>query len=113
MRDRLPALVKDAALTALVAAALGLFIVGFKTRDAGQGLFFDYQLVDLAVAVATIFFGRLGLQLASLGLKWPSFALGAALGVIGAAPLELPSTFLHWFVVIAGVLIILRTIWPS
>jgi branched-chain amino acid transport system permease protein len=112
MAGRLPALLKDAALTALVAAALGLFIVGFRTRDIGQGLFFDYQFADLAVAVVTIFFGRLGLQLASMGLKWPSFALGAALGAIGASPLKLPSTFLHWFVVIAGVLIILRTIWP-
>src|SRR3954470_2140258 len=112
MGARFPAMLKDAALTALVAAALGLFIVGFRTRDIGQGLFFDYQFADLAIAVVTIFFGRLGLQLASLGLKWPSFALGTALGAIGASPIQLPSTFLHWFVVIAGVLIILRTIWP-
>jgi branched-chain amino acid transport system permease protein len=112
MGARLPHLLKDAALTALVAAALGVFIVGFRTRDIGQGVFFDYQFVDLGIAVATIFFGRLGLQLASMGLKWPAFALGTALGVIGASPLQLPSTFLHWFVVIAGVLIILRTIWP-
>ena len=47
MAGRLPALLKDAALTALVAAALGLFIVGFRTRDIGQGLFFDYQFVGL------------------------------------------------------------------
>jgi branched-chain amino acid transport system permease protein len=112
MGGRLPYLLKDAALTALVAGALGIFIVGFRTRDIGQGLFFDYQFVDLGIAVATIFFGRLGLQLASMGLKWPAFALGIALGAIGAAPLRLPSTFLHWFVAIAGVLIILRTIWP-
>lgn len=112
MGNRLPYLLKDAALTALVAGALGLFIVGFRTRDIGQGLFFDYQFVDLAIAVVTIFFGRIGLQLASIGLKWPAFALGTALGIVGASPLELPSTFLHWFVVIAGVLIVVRTIWP-
>ncbi|MBS0526045.1 MAG: high-affinity branched-chain amino acid ABC transporter permease LivM [Proteobacteria bacterium] len=112
MGDRLPALLKDSALTALMAAALGLFIVGFQTRDIGQGLFFDYQFVDLGIAVVTIFFGRLGLHLAAMGLKWPSFALGTVLGAVGASPLKMPSTFLHWFVVIAGVLIILRTIWP-
>jgi branched-chain amino acid transport system permease protein len=112
MGGRLPALLKDSALTALMAAALGLFIVGFQTRDIGKGLFFDYQFVDLGIAVVTIFFGRLGLHLAAMGLKWPSFALGTVLGAIGASPLKLPSTFLHWFVVIAGVLIILRTIWP-
>ena len=33
MAARLPAMLKDAALTALVAAVLGLFIVGFRTRD--------------------------------------------------------------------------------
>ena len=86
MRERLPAMLKDAAGTALVAAALGLFIVGFRTRDVGQGLFFDYQLTDLAIAVVTIFFGRLGLQLASIGLKWPAFALGAAPTTPSAVP---------------------------
>ena len=74
MGVRLPALLKDSALTALMAAALGLFIVGFQTRDVGKGLFFDYQFVDLGIAVVTIFFGRLGLHLAAMGLKWPSFA---------------------------------------
>jgi branched-chain amino acid transport system permease protein len=113
MDMRLSQMIKDAALTALVAAALGVFIVGFRTIDVGQGgPTFDYQFVDLAIAVVTIFFGRLGLQLASDGLKWPAFALGTILGAIGAAPLELPSTFLHWFVLLAGILIILRTIWP-
>ena len=73
MDARLPAMLKDAAVTALVAAALGVFIVGFRTYDVGRGLTFDFQLVDLGIAVVTIFFGRLGLQLASIGLKWPAF----------------------------------------
>ena len=71
MGDRLPAVLKDSALTALVAGALGLFIVGFRTTDVGKGLFFDYQFVDLGIAMVTIFFGRLGLHFASMGLKWP------------------------------------------
>ena len=112
MDARLPPMLKDAALTALIAAALGIFIAGFRTYDVGKGLTFDFQLVDLAIAVVTIFFGRLGLQLASIGLKWPAFVLGTILGAIGAAPVRLPSTFLHWFIVLAGILIILRTIWP-
>src|SRR5882724_12718381 len=112
MGPRLPSMLKDAALTAFVAAALGFFIVGFRTYDAsGKGLVFDYQFIDLAIAVATIFVGRIGLLLAADGLRWPSFVLGAVLGAVGAAPLSLPSTFLHWFVVLAGLLIILRTIW--
>ncbi|MBS0539384.1 MAG: high-affinity branched-chain amino acid ABC transporter permease LivM [Proteobacteria bacterium] len=112
MHARLPQMLKDSAITALVAAALGIFIVGFRTYDVGKGLTFDYQFVDLGIAVVTIFFGRLGLLLAASGLRWPAFLLGAVLGAIGASPLKLPSTFLHWFVVFAGVFIILRTIWP-
>src|SRR6266446_1251350 len=101
MGSRLPHMLKDAGQTALVAAALGFFIVGFRTYDIGKGLTFDYRFVDLGVAVVTIFLGRLGLSLAAVGLRWPAFVLGTILGVIGAAPLELPSTFLHWFVVLA------------
>ncbi len=112
MGPRLQYHLKDAGLTALVAAGLGIFIVGFRTYDIGKGLTFDYQFVDLGIAIVTIFFGRLGLSLAADGLSWPALALGAVLGAIGASPLKLPSTFLHWFVTLAGLLIVLRTIWP-
>ena len=57
MRDpRLIHMLKDAALTALVAAALGIFIVGFRTVDIGSrtGLAFEYEFVDLAVAVVVM-----------------------------------------------------------
>jgi branched-chain amino acid transport system permease protein len=115
MSSRLPALLKDAALTAFVAAALGTFIVGFRTIDIGstKGLSFDYQFVDLAVAVIVIFAGRLGLSFANEGLRWPALIVGAVLGAIGAAPVELPSAFLHWFVGLAGLLVVGRTLWPS
>ena len=76
MGPRLPQMLKDAGVTAFVAAALGIFLVGFRTYDAsGKGLSFDYQFIDLAIAVATIFIGRLGLQLAAPLYGW---ALGQA-----------------------------------
>ena len=85
MGPRLPLMLKDAGLTAFVAAALGIFIVGFRTVDvSGKGLSFDYHLADLAVAVVVIFFGRLGLSLASYGLRWPAIALGAVIGLTTA-----------------------------
>jgi branched-chain amino acid transport system permease protein len=112
MGPRLQHHLKDAGLTALVAFGLGFFIVGFRTYDIGKGLTFDYQLVDLGIAIVVIFFGRLGLSLAADGLSWPALVLGAVLGAIGVSPLELPSTFLHWFVTLGGLLIVLRTIWP-
>ena len=113
MGPRLPHMLKDAALTAFVALALGFFIVGFRTYDAsGKGLVFDYQFTDLAVAIVTIFIGRLGLLLAAEGLRWPALVLGPVLGGFGASPLKLPSDFLHWFMALAGLLIIGRTLWP-
>ena len=57
------------ASTAFVAAALGIFIVGFSTLDVGdgKGLTFNYRFADLAVAVIAVFFGRMGLSLAATG----------------------------------------------
>jgi branched-chain amino acid transport system permease protein len=107
-------MLKDAALTAFVAAALSFFIVGFRTYDAsGKGLVFDYQFGDLAIAIVTIFVGRFGLSLAAEGLRWPALVLGAVLGAIGASPLTLPSDFLHWFMALAALLTIGRAIWPD
>ncbi|MGD9880075.1 MAG: high-affinity branched-chain amino acid ABC transporter permease LivM, partial [Reyranella sp.] len=37
---------------------------------------------------------------------------GVAMAVIGASPLELPSGFLHWFVALGGVLLVIRAVWP-
>ena len=93
MGQRLPLMLKDAGLTAFVAAALGIFIVGFRTVDlgGGKGLGFDYHLVDLAVAVIVIFIGRLGLSMAANGLRWPAIVLGAAMIAAGASPMKLPS----------------------
>jgi branched-chain amino acid transport system permease protein len=114
MGQRLPLMLKDAGLTAFVAAALGIFIVGFRTVDlgGGKGLGFDYHLVDLAVAVIVIFIGRLGLSMAANGLRWPAIVLGAAMIAAGASPMKLPSGFLHWFVALGGVLLMIRAIWP-
>ncbi|MBM3647373.1 MAG: high-affinity branched-chain amino acid ABC transporter permease LivM [Alphaproteobacteria bacterium] len=107
-------MLKDAALTALVTAALGIFIVGFRTIDVGSrtGLSFDYELTDLAVAVIVVFLGRLGLSLAAAGLRWPVIALGVVMVAAGVSPMKLPSGFLHWFVALGGALLVLRGIWP-
>ena len=114
MGPRLPLMLKDAGLTAFVAAALGIFIVGFRTVDTGggKGLSFDYHLVDLAVAVVVIFIGRLGLSMAANGQRWPAIVLGGAMIAAGASPMKLPSGFLHWFVALGGVLLVIRAIWP-
>ena len=114
MGARLPLMLKDAGLTAFVAAALGIFVVGFRTVDlgGGRGLGFDYHLVDLAVAVVVIFIGRLGLSMAANGLRWPAIVLGVVMIAAGASPMKLPSGFLHWFVALGGVLLVIRAVGP-
>src|ERR1044072_8979784 len=118
MDPRLPkvltGMLKDAALTVLVAAALGVFIVGFRTVDVGSRtrVRFDFAFIDRAVALVVIFCGRLGLTLAAMGLRWPAIALGIVMIAAGASPMELPSSFLHWFVALGGVLLVIRAVWP-
>src|ERR1044072_2635171 len=118
MDPRLPkvltVMLKDAALTVLVAAASRVFIGAFRPVDAGSrtGLSFDYHFIDLGVALVVIFFGRLGLSLAAMGLRWPAIALGIVMIAAGASPMELPSSFLHWFVALGGVLLVIRAVWP-
>ncbi len=77
-----------------------------------RGLGFDYQFADLAVAIVVIFFGRLGLSLAATGLRWPAIMLGVAMIAAGVSPMQLPSGFLHWFVSLGGVLLVVRSVWP-
>jgi branched-chain amino acid transport system permease protein len=114
---RLVAFLKDAALTAFVVAALGIFIVGFRTHDVGRGLAFEYHLVELAIAVVVVFCGRIGLSLAAAGLRWPAALLGTALlavglfAIVGKVHGPVPG-FLHWLIVLAGIFLILRSAWP-
>ena len=108
-------MLKDAGLTAFVAAALSVFLVGFRTADMGSrsGLGFEYEFADLAIALVAVFCGRFGLSLAAAGLRWPVIALGTALLAIGISPLQLPSGFLHWFIGLGGFFLILRGVWAA
>src|SRR5688572_11816296 len=58
----LAASLKDAALAALIAAALGLFFIGLKTEVAGT-IYVRTRWDALAIAVAVVFLGRLLLNL--------------------------------------------------
>ncbi len=106
-----PAALKDAGVTALLAAALGIFIVGFRTVDRGvAGLQFDYQVVDVVVACVVIFFGRLALTAAAGGQPVPALLIGAGL-LAAAQGLKLPSDFLTVVTSLIGVALVLRGLW--
>ncbi len=102
---------KDAAITAGIALALGIFVVGFRTFDGGgtRGLVFDYNVLDVFIAVLIIFIGRLGM---TLGAAAPmiTMALGAG-AVLVAAIAKMPSTFLVTVWAAAGGLLLLRGAW--
>src|SRR5262245_51785932 len=101
----------DAGVTALLAAALGIFIVGFRTVDRGAaGLQFDYQFTDLFVACVAIFLGRLALTAATGGWAPVTFAIGVALLAAGQG-LKLPSDFLTVVVSAIGGVLMVRAVW--
>jgi len=100
--------VKDAAITAAIALALGIFVAGFRTFDQG-GLKFDYHVVDVLIAVLIIFIGRLGMTLSASA---PIITIGlGAVAVLVAAVAKLPSIFLVTVWAAAGGLLVLRGAW--
>ena len=105
------AAVWDALITALLAAALGVFMVGFRTVDSGTaGLQFDYHLTDVFVACVAIFLGRLALTAASNGWPLATLLIGAAL-LAAAQGLKLPSSFLTVVISLVGAALMLRALW--
>jgi branched-chain amino acid transport system permease protein len=106
-----PAALRDAGITALLAASLGLFVVGFRTVDMGTaGLQFDYQFTDLFVACVAIFLGRLALTAATRG--WVLLTLLTGVTLLAAAQLlKLPSEFLTVVVSFIGAALMLRALW--
>ena len=86
MGQRLQHHLKDAGLTALVAAALGFFIVGFRTYDIGKGLTFVMGAALAAVAgmMFLMYYGIVDFFIGFLaGIK--AFT-AAVLGGIGSLP---------------------------
>jgi branched-chain amino acid transport system permease protein len=102
-----PAAFKDAALTAVVAALLGLPLVGFHVVSRSSGMVLEGRVWELATAVALIFCGRLGIVLVNSGSAWPVLASGVAAVLIGAiAPM--PGVFLSVVCVAGGGLLAAR-----
>ena len=86
-------LFKDAIAVALVALMLSAILLGVHTKSVNSQLVIDYRFDAVAVCVAYVFLGRLGIGL--LGLQ--KYVPAAILGAIGVAvallvnPLSLPS----------------------
>lgn len=99
--SRLPAAFKDAALTAVVAALLGLPLVGLHVVSRPAGMVLEGRVWELVIAVALIFCGRLGIVLVNSGTAWPVLAGGLVAMAVGLfAPL--PGEFLSVVCVAGG-----------
>jgi branched-chain amino acid transport system permease protein len=100
---------REAGLTAVVALALLIPVVGFKIANRGGDQFLETRWPEVAIAVALIFFGRILLILIRDGRLAVPVAGGIAIAAIGwLAPI--PSEFLKVVSVSAGLVIILRAL---
>ncbi|MCC7272525.1 MAG: high-affinity branched-chain amino acid ABC transporter permease LivM [Alphaproteobacteria bacterium] len=102
------AILKDAALAAIVTFALALPLVGFETIDvSGVGLGLNFRFAAVAIATATVFLGRIGL--AAIALGRPIAVLVPSAGVAAAAALgPWPMRTVAWLVAIAAAVLALR-----
>jgi branched-chain amino acid transport system permease protein len=100
---------KDASLTAVVAALLGLPLVGLHVVSRSTGMVLEGRVWELVIAVALIFFGRLGIVLVSPANAWPVLGGGVVSILIGLfAPL--PGAFLAVVCVAGGGLLAARSV---
>ncbi len=83
----LPALLKEAAVAAVVALALAFPLVGFETVTAGddRALRVNYRFDWVLIGAAAVFLGRLALGLARAAWR-PQAAVSASFARIGASP---------------------------
>ncbi|MFT5438600.1 MAG: branched-chain amino acid transport system permease protein [Alphaproteobacteria bacterium] len=100
--------VREAALTATIAAALMLPLIGIFTVSRGGALVVDTRFSALAIAVVLVFFGRLGLIYARGGRAMVSGAIGVGLAVAGWWGL-FPGDLLTALAVGGGLLLVLRS----
>lgn len=81
-RIQLPAMLKEAAITALVALVLTVPLVGFRTVDSPRGLTVATRFEEVAITVALVFIGRIGLILTRQGMPLPVLLIGLAFAAV-------------------------------
>jgi branched-chain amino acid transport system permease protein len=100
----IPAILKEAGLTALIALALTFPLVGLRTVDVASRLTVSPRFTEVAIAVALVFIGRIGLILTREKQAIPVLVVSLALAA-AAWFLPFPSTALK-VIAISGALII-------
>jgi len=102
------AIMKDAAITALVSLALAVPLFGFRvfSKTSGQGIGLQQRWHWVAIAVAAVFVGRIALNLFQ--------AWRRARGGVSAETRESASAFLRRLMMfVAPLLLIAAVLWPA
>jgi branched-chain amino acid transport system permease protein len=100
----------DAAVAAVIAAALGFALIGFRLIDQGGGEAIDSRWPELGAAVFLIFAGRLLLSIIAAGYPRGGLATASCFAV-AAAFIPWPTDFLHVAAIAGAALIALRAAW--
>ena len=82
----LAAMVKEAGVTALVALVLTAPLVGIRTIEQSGSLTYQTDFTAVAIAVALVFLGRIGIILNREGLPRPVFWISLLFLVVFALP---------------------------
>lgn len=100
----LGAILREAALTALVAFLLTLPLVGLRTVESGGSVSLRTDFTSVALAVGLVFLGRIGMILNREGYPVPVLAVAIVIAV-GATFTPLPGS-LAYVVILAGSLVL-------
>jgi len=99
--------VREAAITAAVAAALMLPLIGLHAASQSTGIEIRTRWPEMLIAVALIFAGRLALALERDGHAWPALTGGAA-AIALALFVPLPGELLRVLALVGGGVLCLR-----
>lgn len=96
--------VKEAAITAAVATALMVPLIGLHAKTQATGLIIETRFVDVTIAVGLIFLGRCALVLTADGMAWPAVAGGLVTATAGWM-IPFPNQLLQTLCVAGGVVV--------
>jgi len=96
---------KEAAVTAAVAAALMVPLIGLHAKTQVTGLVIETRFADVAIAVGLIFLGRYALALTRRAMAWPAIAGGLVSAVAGWI-IPFPNLLLQTLCIAGGAVVV-------
>ena len=95
---------KEAMITAAVAAALMIPLIGLHAKTQVTGLVIETRFGDVAIAVGLVFFGRYVLVLTQRAMEWPAIIGGIASAAAGWM-FPFPNRLLQTLCIAGGVVV--------